>query len=118
MMAGRKRVALVRPAGATSRTALAALLFTALTVLLAYPLSLHPASLRFPTGPDGDLGWYILGWDTHAFLHRPWSIFDANIYYPQRLTLAYGENVIGIAFFAAPVIWSTGNLLLAANVVS
>lgn len=93
-------------------------LFTAVTVLLAYPLSLHPASLRFPTGPDGDLGWYLLGWDTHAFAHRPWGIFDANIYYPKRLTLAYGENVIGLAFFAAPVIWLTGNLLLAANLVS
>ena len=84
-------------------TWLAVLLFTALTVLLAYPLSLHPSSLRFPTGPDGEIGWYVLGWDTHAFLHKPWAIFDANIYHPQRLTLAYGENLIGIALFAAPV---------------
>src|SRR5947207_1627599 len=101
----------------TRTTALVVVLFTALTLLLAYPLSLHPSSLRFPTGPDGTLGWYLLAWDTHAFLHRPWSIFDANIYYPQRLTLAYGENVIGIALFAAPVIWLTGNPLLAANLV-
>lgn len=99
-------------------TWLALLLFTALTVLLAYPLSLHPATLRFPTGADGDLGWYLLGWNTHAFLHKPWAIFDANMYYPERLTLAFGENVIGLAFFAAPVIWLTGNLLLAANFVS
>ena len=98
-------------------TWLAVLLFTALTLLFAYPLSLHPSSLRFPTGPDGDLGWYLLGWNTHAFLHRPWAIFDANIYYPERLTLAFGENIIGIAFFAAPVIWLGGNLLLAANIV-
>lgn len=96
-------------------TWLAALLFTALTLLLAYPLSVHPASFRFPTGPDGEIGWYLLGWDTHAFLHKPWAIFDANIYYPERLTLAYGENIIGIAFFAAPVIWLTGDLLFAAN---
>jgi PA14 domain-containing protein len=99
-------------------TWLAVLLFTGLTVLLAYPLSLHPSTLRFPSGPDGEIGWYLLGWDTHAFLHKPWAIFDANIYYPQRLTLAYGENVIGIALFVAPVIWLTGNLLLAANVAS
>lgn len=99
-------------------TWLAVLLFTALTLVLAYPLSLHPASLRFPTGPDGEIGWYLLGWDTHAFLHRPWAIFDANIYYPEHLTLAYGENIIGIAFFVAPVIWLTGDLLLAANIAS
>jgi PA14 domain len=96
-------------------TWLAVLLFAALTVLLAYPLSLHPSSLRFPSGPDGEIGWYLLAWDTHAFLHKPWAIFDANIYYPQHLTLAYGENVIGIALFAAPVIWLKGSLLLAAN---
>ena len=97
---------------------LAALLFTGLTVLLAYPLSLHPSSTRFPSGPDGEIGWYLLGWDTHAFLHKPWAIFDANIYYPERLTLAYGENIIGIAFFVAPVIWLTGDLLLAANLAA
>ena len=94
------------------------LLFTALTVLLAYPLSLHPSTLRFPSGPDGEIGWYLLGWDTHAFLHKPWAIFNANIYYPQDLTLAYGENIIGIALFAAPVIWLTGDVLLAANFAS
>jgi len=75
-------------------TWLALLLFTGLALLFAYPISLHPATLRFPTGPDGDLGWYLLGWDAHAFLHRPWAIF------------------------AAPVVWLTGNLLLAANFVS
>lgn len=97
---------------------LATLLFTALTVILAYPISLHPASLRVDMGVDGDLGWYILSWDAHAFLHHPWAIFDANIYYPDRYTLAYGENIIGLAFFAAPVIWLTGNAALATTLVS
>lgn len=106
-------------AGVVGReTWLALLVFTILAIVLAYPLSLHPAALRFPTGPDGDLGWYLLGWNTHAFLHKPWDIFEANIYYPMHRTLAYGENVIGIAIFSAPVIWLTGNLLLAANFAS
>jgi len=101
-----------------SELGLATLLFAALTIVLAYPMSLHPASLRVDMGPDGDLGWYILSWDTHAFLHRPWAIFDANIYYPDRYTLAYGENIIGLAFFAAPIIWLTGNSALATTLVS
>jgi PA14 domain-containing protein len=111
----------VRPrAGWLPRPAtwLALLLFTALTVLLSYPLALRLSSLRFPTGPDGELGWYLLGWDAHAFFHRPWAIFDANIYYPQRLTLAYGENLIGIALLVAPVLWITDDLLVTANVGS
>ena len=97
---------------------LASVLFTAVTVLLAYPVSIHPSSLRIDMGIDGDLGWYLLSWDSHAFLHKPWAIFDANIFYPDRYTLAYGENIIGLAFFAAPVIWLTGNAPLATTLVS
>lgn len=97
---------------------LASLLFTVLTVVLAYPLSLHPSALRVDMGVDGDLGWWVLSWDTHAFLHRPWAIFDANIFYPDRYALAYGENVIGLAFFAAPIIWLTGDPPLATTLVS
>ena len=59
--------------------------------------------------PDTHLFLWTLGWDVHAFTTQPLSIFDANIYYPQRLTLAYSENLIGSAFFAAPVLWLTGN---------
>ena len=45
-------------------------------------------------------------------------IFDANIYYPFANTLAYSENLIGSAFFAAPIIWLTGNLVLAMNLAA
>jgi hypothetical protein len=99
-------------------TLLALSLFTALTVLLAYPVSVHPGQYSFAQGPDETLGYYLLAWNSHSFVTRPWAIFDANIYYPARFSLAYGENIIGLAFFAAPVIWLTGNLVLAANFVS
>ena len=36
----------------------------------------------------------------------------------KKLTLAYAENLIGSALFAAPVMWLTGNLVLAVNVVA
>ena len=61
---------------------------------------------------------WTLAWDAHAFVHQPLSIFDANIFYPNRNSLAYSENLIGSAFFAAPVLWLTGNPVLAVNVVS
>jgi hypothetical protein len=96
---------------------LVVLLYSVLTLLLAYPLSLNLTSLRLPTGPDGDLCMWILAWDTHAFTHQPFSIFDANIYFPQRLTLAYAENLIGSALFAAPVLWLTDNPTLASNFI-
>jgi hypothetical protein len=99
-------------------TMLAFLLYVALTIVLAYPLSTSPARLRLPSGPDPDLFLWTLAWDTHAFTSQPLSLFDANIYYPQHDTLAYSENLIGSALLAAPVIWLTGNLVLAYNLVS
>jgi hypothetical protein len=93
------------------------LLYAALTAILAYPLTIRPASTMLADDPDAHLFLWTLGWDAHAFLHQPFSIFDANIYHPQRFTLAYSENLIGSALIAAPVIWLTGNHVLALNVV-
>ena len=94
-----------------------ALLYSALTFLLAYPLTAHPGTQVISNSGDQDLTMWLLAWDTHAFTHQPLSIFDANIFYPQRHTLAYAENLIGSASIAAPMLWATGNAVLAANVV-
>jgi len=97
---------------------LAAVFFLALTLLLTWPLALRPASTTLPMGPDGDLFIWTLAWDAHAFIHQPLSIFDANIYHPLRHTLAFSENLIGSALIAAPIQWTTGNTVLALNVVA
>jgi len=99
-------------------TRIAAVLFLALTLLLTWPLALRPASTTLPMGPDGDLFLWTLGWNAHAFVHQPLSIFDANIYHPLRHTLAFSENLIGSALIAAPIQWITGNAVLALNVVA
>jgi len=96
----------------------AAALYLALTFLLAYPLSVTANRTLPSDDPDGHLFMWTLAWDAHAFVHQPLSIFDANIFYPNRDSLAYSENLIGSAFFAAPVLWLTGNPVLAVNVVS
>src|SRR5947209_1554911 len=96
----------------------AAALYLALTILLTYPLSITADRTPPADDPDGHLFMWTLAWDAHAFVHQPWSIFDANIFYPNRNSLAYSENLIGSAFFAAPVLWITGNPVLAVNVVS
>jgi hypothetical protein len=93
------------------------ILYAALTVLLAYPLTVHPASRTLSLDADTNLFMWALAWDAHAFVHQPLSIFDANIFYPARHTLAYSENFIGSAMVAAPVIWLTDNLVLAMNSV-
>jgi hypothetical protein len=92
--------------------------FAVLTFVMALPFSLSPGSRVLADVPDIHLFIWTLAWDTHAFLHQPWHIFDANIYYPFANTLAYSENLIGSALFAAPVIWLTGNPVLAMNLVA
>src|SRR6185436_222603 len=95
-----------------------ALLYVALTILFAYPLSIDPAGRLLNASPDTLLMAWMLKWDTHAFTHRPLSIFEANIYYPHHDTLAYSENLIGSAVFAAPIFWLTDNTVLAFNLVA
>lgn len=92
--------------------------YAALTFLMALPFSLSPGSEVVADLPDTHLYIWTLAWDTYAFLHQPLTIFDANIYHPFANTLAYSENLIGSALFAAPIIWLTGNLVLAMNLTA
>jgi hypothetical protein len=92
--------------------------YVVLTLVLTYPLSIHPGSSVLARVPDTDLFLWTFAWDTHALTSSPWSVFDANIYYPERFTLAYSENLIGDVIFAAPPLWLTGNPVLAMNIVA
>jgi hypothetical protein len=92
-------------------------LYAALTVGMAWPLSAHPGSTVLPLGADTNLFLWTIGWDLHAIVHQPFSIFDANIFYPLPHTLAYSENAIGSALLAAPVLVLSGNPVLALNAV-
>jgi hypothetical protein len=98
--------------------ALASIAYAALTFLMTLPFSLSAGSHVNADLPDTHLYIWTLAWDTYALIHQPLQIFDANIYYPFANTLAYSENLIGSALFAAPVIWLTGNLVLATNLTA
>jgi hypothetical protein len=78
------------------------LAFAALTVLMTWPWALH---LRGAVGDTGDsyLNAWILWWDYHGTFTDPLRLFDANILYPYRYTLAFSENNYGIALFFFPL---------------
>ncbi|HEX6163974.1 MAG TPA: hypothetical protein VFZ31_11440 [Vicinamibacterales bacterium] len=97
---------------------LAASAYTALTFLMALPFSLSPGTLILGDVPDAHMYLWTLGWDAYAFLNQPGRIFDANIYHPYANTLAYSENLIGTALVSSPIIWLTGNILLATNLAA
>jgi MYXO-CTERM domain-containing protein len=91
--------------------------FAALTAVLAFPLSLAPATRALPLSADTRLFLWTLSWDVHALTHRPLHLFDANIFYPEPRTLAYSEHLVGSAVVGAPFLLATGNPVLAMNVV-
>ena len=93
-------------------------LYAALTTAIAYPLSIRPATTVLSDSADTDLVAWLLSWDIHALLHRPWTIFEANTFAPLHHTLAFSENLIGSAVVAAPIVWITGNVVLAMNLVA
>jgi hypothetical protein len=92
--------------------------YALLTIVFAYPLSLHPGDHVMSQGTDTNLFIWTLAWDIHAFVHHPLSIFEANIFYPFHHTLAFSENLIGSALLVAPVMWLTHNPVLTMNVAA
>jgi hypothetical protein len=92
-------------------------LFVLLTLVMAAPLSLAPATQALPLSSDTRLFLWTISWDVHALLHRPFSIFDANIFFPEPNTLAYSEHLIGSAVLGAPALLATGNPVLALNLI-
>jgi hypothetical protein len=96
---------------------LVGLLFVLLTLVLAAPLSLAPATRALPLSADTRLFLWTISWDVHALLHQPLSIFDANIFFPEPRSLAYSEHLIGSAVLGAPALLASGNPVLALNVI-
>ena len=45
----------------------------ALTVILTYPISIHPGSTSLGSDPDVHTFTWTLAWDVHAFTTRPWA---------------------------------------------
>ncbi len=94
-----------------------ALVYALLLASFAAPVSLDPGSRTFAPGPDTRLYLWTLGWDLHALKTDPLHIFDANIFYPEKQTLAYSEHLIGAALLAFPLSLFTSNLDLLLNFV-
>ena len=92
-------------------------LFGIMTALATFPLSARPGSEAIDLGPDTRLFLWTLAWNTEALTQKPFSLFDANIFYPEPRTLAYSEHQLGSALVAAPLLVTSGNPLLAMNTV-
>jgi hypothetical protein len=84
-------------------------------------VSTHPLWCQLTTAVPSDIGdpllnTWILAWDGHALLTDPAHLFDANIFFPLKDTLAYSEHLLGTALPMLPILLISGEPILAYNV--
>jgi len=86
-----------------------------LAVLMTWPLASGLGRLGRTTNMDGLYGIWNVGWVSRTIVTDPASLFDANIFYPHRATLAYSEANIVAGVIGIPAWLLTGNAYAAHN---
>src|SRR3954447_10907487 len=95
----------------------AALLCAMLAVIHTWPLATAPGRLSRNDNNDAQLNEWIMAWVAHQLPRAPGQLFDANIFYPARHTLAFSEPLIVPALLGAPVAWAGGSPVLVMNLM-
>ena len=91
------------------------LLSLGLAVILTYPVAFRLDRVgRLNTG-DGRWSIWCVSWVAHALTTNPRGLFDANIFYPHRNTLAYSENNIVAGVLGIPAWLLTHNAFATHN---
>jgi hypothetical protein len=88
-----------------------------LTVALTYPLAFGIGSVGRVDNGDGQFSIWNVAWVARTLVVDPLHVYDANIFYPHRWTLAYSENNLGAGLLAVPAYWVTRNPYFAHNFV-
>jgi hypothetical protein len=91
--------------------------FVALAVAHTWPLASAPGLLSRNDVADTVLHEWILAWVAHQLVTDPLRLFDANIFYPERYTLAYSDHLIVQSVMGAPLTWAGFSPVLVHNVV-
>lgn len=104
-----------RPPGWALALALFAV-YAALALLWLSPLSLNLAGHLYDPG-DSMINSWALAWDWRALTTAPLELFNANLFYPARNSLAFTEHLLVPALLAAPVLAASHNPILAHNLV-
>jgi hypothetical protein len=92
------------------------LAYLALSVLMTWPLAAHLGA-RLPGLGDALQQTWILAWNAHILRTDPAAFWQAPIFYPYPDTAAYHDHHLIQSIVGAPLIWATGNPVLAHNVL-
>src|ERR1700730_5835785 len=91
--------------------------FLGLSIVHTWPLATAPARLSRNDSPDTVLNEWIIACVAHQAVQDPRHLFDANIFYPDRGTLAYSELLLPPAALGAPLLWAGASPVLVYNIL-
>src|SRR5688500_9264957 len=74
-----------------------------MTVVATWPQIVQPAAI--PEHRDAWLNMWRIGWIAHQLPRAPAHLFDANIHFPERHTLAYSDATLVQGLIASPPLW-------------
>lgn len=92
-------------------------LFVALSVVHTWPLASAPGTLSRVDNGDMLLNAWAMAWVAHQLPRDPLHLFDANIFWPERRTLAYSEHLVLQGILGMPVRALGGSPVLSHNLV-
>ena len=87
------------------------------TVAMTYPLAFRLGSGGRVDSEDGQFAIWNVAWVARTIVVDPVGLFDANIYFPHQLTLAFSEFNLVAGLLAVPTYWITRNPYAAHNSV-
>jgi hypothetical protein len=76
--------------------------FTLFTTVLTWPYVTRMRDVVADTGDPYLVAW-IFWWDYHQTFTNPLHLFDANVFYPLKYTLAFSEHCYGMALMFFPL---------------
>jgi hypothetical protein len=89
-----------------------------LTVVMTWPVAPKMGYAGRIDSGDGQFSVWNVAWVARTIVKDPASLYDANIFYPNRGALAFSEANIGAGVLAVPFYWlSGGNPYFAHNAV-
>ena len=88
-----------------------------LAIIHTWPLITAPGTLSRNDNGDAQLNAWILSWVAHQLPRAPAHLFDGNIFYPERRSLAFSEPLIVPGLMGAPLHWLGASPVLEFNLV-
>ncbi|MCX6537468.1 MAG: hypothetical protein NT151_00835 [Acidobacteria bacterium] len=99
--------------GAWVRPTVMFFVFWVLTLIMTYPQGTSMMTVRDPGDPYFTV--WRLSWVAHQLPRDPLHLFDANIFYPERFTLAFSDAMLLPGLIGAPFLWLGMHQLFLSN---